>query len=367
MASSKLFQPIKVGQCQLEHRIVMPPLTRCRADAENVILPEAVEYYTQRACVPGGLIVAEATHISPRHCARRHLVGVWTKPQIEGWRKVVDAVHAKGCRMFCQLIAPGRAGHWLGEDLVSSSPTPMEIGAEVPREMTEAEIWQCVADFAQAAKNCMEAGFDGIELHGANGYLIDQFLQDVCNVRTDSWGSSVENRSRFLVEVTKAVCEAIGSDRVGVRLSPWNKWQGMKMEVSAAEAQFSDAVTRLKPFNLAYLHLIESRVVNNIDCERQEGLEFALKIWDNQSPVILAGGYNASNVNEAVNGEYAKYDVLVSIGRFFVSNPDLVYRIRKGLPLTAYDRTTFYITDPNMGYKDYEFSKDFSSETEVQG
>lgn len=358
MASSKLFQPLQVGRCSLDHRIIMAPLTRFRADDDHVPLPNVIEYYTQRASTPGSLLITEATHISPRHCGGPHTAGLWSPEQVAGWKKVTESVHAKGCFIYCQLIAPGRAGSLPGYPLLSSSAVAME-GGETPREMTEEEIWDCVADFKQAAANAVAAGFDGVELHGANGYLLDQFTQDVCNRRTDSWGGSVEKRSRFALEVTKACIEAVGADRVGVRLSPWNTWQSMKMEVSLAMQQFSHLIRGLRELGIAYLHLIESRVVNNVDCEKQEGLEFAFDIWKNASPVFVAGGYTPERAREAVDEEYRDHDVAVTFGRYFVSTPDLVFRVRRGLEFNKYDRDTFYTPVQSKGYTDYPFSEEF--------
>ena len=358
-ANTKLFQPISLGRLRLQHRIAMAPLTRFRADDNHVPLPSSTEYYVQRASTHGTLIIAEATQISPNHSIEGNAPGLWSKAQIDGWRKITDAVHAKGSFIYCQLFAPGRAGAKEGYPLYSSSPTPMEPGASVPQEMTEAEIWACIAEFGAAAKNAIEAGFDGIELHGANGYLIDQFTQDTCNKRTDAWGGSVENRSRFILEITKAVVEAIGGDRVGVRLSPWSTFQAMKMSGDVALEQFSHIIGGLKALRLAYLHIVESRVINNIDCEKKEGLEFAFDIWQNQSPILLAGGFTAENARQAVDKDHKDHDVLVVFGRFFISNPDLVFRIRHGIKPSQYDRSTFYTPIQSKGYIDYPFSKEY--------
>ncbi|EEU41705.1 uncharacterized protein NECHADRAFT_54107 [Fusarium vanettenii 77-13-4] len=367
LSTSKLFQPIRLGNMQLQHRIAMAPLTRFRADEDQVPLPQCLEYYTQRASSPGTLIIAEATSISPRHSAGPHAPGIWSQAQIEGWREITDEVHAKGCFMYCQIFAPGRAGHKEGYPLYSSSAVPMTDGDSdaVPQEMTESEIWDCISDFKTASHNAIKAGFDGVELHGANGYLIDQFSQNTCNIRTDSWGGSVENRSRFVLEATKAVVEAIGSDRVAVRLSPWSTFQSMKMEVELATRQFSHIIRGLKELFLSYLHLIESRVVNNIDCEKKEGLEFAFDIWGNQSPILVAGGFNSESARKAVEQEYQDHDILVVFGRYFVSTPDLVFRIKEGIEMNPYDRLTFYTPVETKGYTDYPFSKEFLGKVSV--
>lgn len=236
MTESKLFKPLRVGNSLLDHRIVMAPLTRFRADDDHVQLPLAVEYYSQRASVPGTLIIAEATLISGLHSGFPNAPGLWTDAQMEGWKRITDAVHGIKCTIFCQLIAPGRAAvlnsSGGGElKLLSSSATPMneEKDCAVPHEMTHEQIISCIADFKQAAKNAIQAGFDGVEIHGANGYLIDQFLQDNCNKRHDIWGGSIGNRARFALEVTSAVVDAIGADKVGFRISPFSLFQGMRM------------------------------------------------------------------------------------------------------------------------------------------
>lgn len=366
MAETNLFKPLKIGRLTLQHRIAMAPLTRLRADATHTVPPITAEYYAQRASTPGTLLISEATHISPRHCGAPNAAGIWDDAHVQAYRAATDAVHARGSYIYCQLLAPGRAGTTGDHPLLSSSATPMEEGAETPREMTEGEIWECVEDFRFAAKRAMEAGFDGVELHGANGYLVDQFTQDVCNVRTDAWGGSIENRSRFAVEVTKALVEEVGADRVGVRLSPWNKWQGMMMEpASSARAQFSDVISRLGGLGLAYLHLVESRVAVSFDCDKTEGLEFALEAWGHGSPVLMAGGFKAETARGAVDGEYGGYDAVVVFGRYFLSTPDLVYRLRNGLQPNAYDRPTFY-TPGAQGYTDYPFGSEYLASIEAK-
>lgn len=360
MSATKLFQPVVVGNVHLEHRVVMAPLTRFRVDLDNVPLANMLEYYAQRACEPGTLIIVEATSISPDHCGGPHSPGLWTDTQVERFKQVAEAIHAEGCSTFVQLIAPGRAGNGGdGYPLYSSSAVPMEEGAPAPKEMTEAEIQSCIRDFTAAAQNAIKAGFDGVELHGANGYLIDQFTQDTCNRRTDSWGGSVANRARFILEVARSVAAAIGGDRVAVRLSPWSKFQAMKMERGLATEQFSHIISELKPLSLAYLHLIESRVINNDDCEKEEGLEFAFDIWANQSPILVAGGFTDESARNAVDSEYRDHDTLVVFGRHFLSTPDLVFRLKHGIAPNPYDRSTFYTPLQDRGYIDYEFSKEY--------
>lgn len=372
MSDSKLFSPLRVGAMDLQHRIAMAPLTRLRADENHVQQPLAIDYYAQRASVPGTLIIAEATLISPAHAGMPHGPGLWTPAQIAGWKAITDAIHAKGGSMICQLVAPGRAADASelikdGFELLSSSAVPMpgsgftetQGEAPIPRAMTEIEVNTCIEDFAQATTNAMEAGFDGIEIHGANGYLVDQFLQDTCNKRTDSWGGSIENRARFGIEVAKACAERIGSEKVGFRVSPWSPFQGMLMDDPVRT--FSYLTEELKKLDLGYLHIIESRVNNNMDCESTESIDFLLKIWGNKRPVLLAGGYTPENVRDAADCKHAKYEAVFVFGRHFLANPDLVQRIKEGTALNKYDRGTFYVKGKTEedGYTDYPFAEDF--------
>ncbi|KAJ4381593.1 hypothetical protein N0V86_002957 [Didymella sp. IMI 355093] len=348
----------------------MAPLTRLRADENNIQQPLATEYYTQRACSPGTLIIAEATLISPAHAGMPYGPGIWTATQISAWKTVTDAVHAKGCSIVCQLVAPGRAADAQalekeGFELLSSSAVPMPGSGfteksgptPAPKEMSEGQIWSCVNDFKMAAKNAMEAGFDAIEIHGANGYLVDQFTQDTCNTRTDAWGGSTENRCRFGVEVARACAAEIGAERVGFRVSPWSPFQGMRMR--GVETTFEYLVERLRELDLGYLHVIESRVNNNVDCESTESIEFLLKIWGREKPVLLAGGYTPENVWEAAESKYREYQAAFVFGRYFLANPDLVYRIKERKALNKYDRRTFYVQGrtPEEGYTDYSFAE----------
>lgn len=342
----------------------MAPLTRLRASESHVPLPIAETHYGQRASVPGTLLIAEATMISPAASGVPHGPGIWSPEQIQSWKRVTDAVHAKGSFIFCQFVAPGRAANAetlkrdSGKKVAAPSPIPMEEGAQVPVELTEKEIEDLIADFATAGKNALQAGFDGVEVHGANGYLVDEFTQDVSNQRTDRWGGSIENRARFAIEVAKALSEAVGPERVGFRISPWNTWQGMKM--AEPVAQFSYLVRELRKLGLGYLHVIESRVINNVDCEKREGIETFLDVWGRDAPVLVAGGYNEKNAGD-VDHVYQNNDVAVVFGRPFLANPDLPFRLKNGIPLQKYDRSTFYTPVQAEGYLDYPFSVEFEA------
>ncbi|KAH6633136.1 hypothetical protein C7974DRAFT_165665 [Boeremia exigua] len=369
---SKLFRPVRVGAMDLQHRIAMAPLTRLRADENHVLGPLSAEYYMQRACAPGTLLIAEATLISPAHAGMPHGPGIWTSEQIAGWKTITDIVHANGCSIICQLVAPGRAADaeelkQNDYELLSSSAVPMPGSGytektglpTLPKAMTEDQIHQCIADFAQASQNAITAGFDGVELHGANGYLIDQFLQDTCNKRTDGWGGSIENRARFGIQVAKACADVIGAMKVGFRVSPWSPFQGMRMMNPVPT--FSYLVEALREMDLGYLHIIESRVNNNVDCELSESIDFLLEVWGTERPVLLAGGYTPENVWEAADSKYGAFDAVFVFGRHFLSNPDLVWRVKYAVGLNSYDRSTFYTSGktPEVGYTDYPFAEGF--------
>ncbi|KAK3367727.1 hypothetical protein B0H63DRAFT_498024 [Podospora didyma] len=364
---SKLFTPLKSGRLELGHRVAMAPLTRYRADDHQVqqIVKEATEYYTQRASTPGTLLITEATQISPGAGGSYHGPGIWTGDQISAWRMVTDAVHAKGCKMFCQLWHLGRAGRpevlaSYGRKLKSSSPIAIDSTREVPEEMIEEEIWDTISDYATAARNAIKAGFDGVEIHGANGYLPDQFLQDVCNQRTDIWGVSIENRARFHLEVAKAVVAAVGAERTAMRLSPYSEYLGMRM--ADPMPQFEYLVRELRTLGLAYLHLVEGRISGHSDTDVREGNTNAplVRIWNNASPVLLAGGFTPASAVQTVDQIYKDFDVVIVFGRHFLANPDLVFRLQNSIALNKYDRPTFYTPLVSEGYIDYPFCQEFT-------
>ncbi|KAH7397996.1 NADPH dehydrogenase [Cadophora sp. MPI-SDFR-AT-0126] len=367
MSSSNLFKPLKLGNVELKNRIVLAPLTRFRADDAHVPLPFVPEYYAQRASVPGTLLITEATFIAPKAGGYGNAPGIWSEAQIASWKKVTEAVHEKGSSIYLQLWALGRAADpsqlkkELGPDAeVKSSGNIGFEGGATPTPLTEEEIQEYIGLYAQAAKNAIEAGFDGVEIHGANGYLVDQFLQDTANNRTDSWGGSVEKRARFGIEVAEAVVEAVGAERTGIRLSPFSSFQGMRM--ADPEPQFSYFAQELKKLKLAYIHVVESRINGNVDVEPTEKIDFLLDIWDNQSPVLVAGGFRQDSAKRAVDEEYKDKNVLIVFGRYFISNPDLVFRIEKGIEFTPYDREKFYNKGQKEGYITWPFSKEFEAQ-----
>ncbi|KAI8955644.1 NADH:flavin oxidoreductase/NADH oxidase [Xylaria longipes] len=359
-----LFESIRVGSMKLGHRVAMAPLTRYRCDDDWVPLPMVKEYYEQRATVPGTLLITEATFISKSAVCRNNTPGIYSEAQIARWREITDAVHEKGSFIYCQIWHVGRAG-WpevleaMGSKLKSSSAVRMDEARPLPEEMTEDDIWEVIGDFAKAAKNAMAAGFDGVELHGANGYLIDQFTQDNCNKRTDAWGGGIENRARFAAEATKAVADAIGADKTAIRLSPFSDFQSMGMK--DPYPQFEFLVEQLKPLNLSYLHLVEPRISGNTDndCGAGHSLEFLIKLWNNQSPIILAGGFLPKSAVQAVEETWKDFDIVIAFGRYFISNPDLVFRLREGIEFRNYDRSTFYTPKKAEGYIDFPISDQY--------
>ncbi|KAK1703332.1 NADH:flavin oxidoreductase/NADH oxidase [Colletotrichum lupini] len=371
ITESKLFKPLKLGNTQLEHRIALAPLTRYRNDANHVAKPFVPRYYSDRASTPGTLIISEATGTSMPETGVPHGPAFVTDEQVAAWEKVIAAVHEKKGVWFQQIWAQGRAADpdyqkQRGYKFRSSSAVPMEPGAAVPEEMTEEEILQVIQDFADTAKRVVAAGGDGVEIHGAHGYLLDQFLSDFVNKRTDKWGGSIENRARLLLEVIKAVVEVIGAEKVALRLSPYASFQGA--ESSDIHGQYTYIVKELKKMNVpfAYLSLVEARgdpakLLNTTHDPKiaQQTLDFILDIWDNLSPVVVAGGYSPESAAQALDGHYAKWDVIVAFGRSFIANPDLVWRFKHGVPLTKYHRFSFYIRGSEIGYNDYTFSQEY--------
>ncbi|EIW75445.1 FMN-linked oxidoreductase [Coniophora puteana RWD-64-598 SS2] len=369
-----LFQPLRVGTSELKHRVVLAPLTRFRNHASHVPGPQLAEHYAQRGSVPGTLLISEATYIAPRAAGLAHAPGIWNDEQVDEWRKVTDAVHAKGSFIYLQLWALGRTADptsLAGEgtslttgkpyDVVAPSPVPLPkpdgtTGA-LPRELTVPEIKEYVHLYATAAENAVHrAGFDGIELHGANGFLIDQFLQDVSNTRDDAYGGSVENRVRFTLEVIDAVIQAIGKERTAIRISPWGKIQGMGM--SDPVPTFTHLVAQLAARDIAYIHVIEPRAQGLEVIEDAPGSnDFLRKIWGSR-PYIAAGGFTReSGIKDA---EENLKSGLVAYGRLFISNPDLPKRLEKDLALTPSDRSKYYLLGDltPLGYTDWEFAEE---------
>jgi len=364
---SSLFQPLRVGTVDVQHRVVMAPLTRFRANKDHIHGELAKTYYGQRASVPGTLIISEATFIAPQAGGYANAPGIWSDAQIAGWKPVTDAVHARGSSIFLQLWALGRTADPTvlkqegGFDLVGPSPIPLTSNKEsvTPRELTVAEIKEYVPLYAKAARNAMEAGFDGVEIHAANGYLLDQFLQSESNKRTDEYGGSIQNRIRFPLEVVDAVVKAVGAERTGVRISPWSDFQDMGMKDPLPT--FTAFVERIRDThpNFGYIHVIEGlnwrhTTGTNLNDENDtHSSEPLRKIWGNRS-YIAAGGFDRASANSTVE----KHGGLIAFGRHFIANPDLPLRLKEGTALTQYNRDTFYLPEAATGYVDYPFANE---------
>lgn len=337
-----LLSPVKLGRYELPNRIVMAPLTRNRAGAGNVPTEVNITYYAQRASA--GLIVTEATQVSPQGVGYPNTPGIHSSEQVAGWKRVTDAVHQQGGKIFLQLWHVGRISDPSLQPNGELPVAPSAIAAEnhvTPRALELDEISGIVEAYRQGAINALEAGFDGVEIHGANGYLIDQFLQDTTNHRTDEYGGPIENRARFMLEVVEAVVSVWGADRVGIRLSPNGSFNSMAD--SDPKATFTYAVNALNPYGLAYLHLVEPRT----DDDKDLGARYFRPIYN--GTIISAGGYDREMGNQAIaNGEAD----LIAYGRWFISNPDLPQRFAADAPLNPYDRSTFYGGD-EKGYTDY--------------
>jgi N-ethylmaleimide reductase len=363
-----LFSPLKVGRYQLHHRVMLAPLTRMRAAKPSLApRPLNAEYYAQRA-TPGGLLIAEASPVMATGFGSPGVPGIYTEQQIAGWREVVDAVHAKGGIIFLQLWHVGRVSHSSFQPggvlpvAPSAVPIPAEfktatadgkvVPYETPRALETGEIPGVIDAYRQGAVNAQEAGFDGVEIHGANGYLIEQFLQSNSNLRTDRYGGSIENRARFLLEIARAVIEVWGADRVGVRLSPYGIANGSgETEPMPLYTHVVEALNRL---GLAYLHFIEPRSSGAGRAEvNWQGVPSAMvlyrPIW--KGVLITAGGFTDEAAEAAITQGHAD---AIAFGRIFISNPDLPLRLQHGYPLTPYDRKTFYGGDV-AGYTDYPF------------
>lgn len=367
MSLNSLFQPLQLGTLSLPNRIVMAPLTRARATIENVPTAMMAQYYAQRADC--GLIVSEATAVDPLGMGWYRAPGIWSAEMVAGWRKVTDAVHAKGGRIFAQLWHMGRLvlpdyldgdlpigpSPIAGEGETFAPPGPDYTGGflpmkpyVVPREMTVQDIAGVVAAYGRAAGNALDAGFDGVEIHAANGYIIDQFLQSNTNRRSDAYGGSVENRIRLLREVLKAVLSIVPAGRVGIRISPTSERKGMGDENPAALAEAVAGLAR--ELGLAYLHLIEPIASGFMEKPENPVIENVRSVF--RGALIQNGSFDGSAADACIAS--GKADA-ISFGRPYIANPDLVERIRHGLPLADPNFDYAYVGE-ERGYTDYPLS-----------
>jgi len=359
MTTAKLFTPLKAGAIDLKNRIVMAPLTRNRARAEDDAPYEIhVDYYSQRA--GAGLIVTEASQISPEGKGYAWTPGIHSAAQVAGWKAVTDAVHARGGRIVLQLWHVGRISHTSlqPDGQAPVAPSAVSAGAKTfdgeqfvetstPRALELSEIPRVIEDYRKAARNALEAGFDGVEVHAANGYLIDQFLRDGANKRTDDYGGSIENRTRLMREVVEAVVAIWGADRVGIRLSPFSA--ANNITDSDPMPLFEHAVDILNGFGLAYLHMIEGQTGGPRELEEGQSIAALRARFDG---VYMANnGYDRTLAIDMV--ESGKAD-LVAFGRPYIANPDLAERLKQNAPLNEPDSSTFY-GGGREGYTDYPF------------
>lgn len=359
-ANSLLFKPLQIGNVRTHHRIVMPGVSRMRATQDHVPTDMMLQYYSQRAAVPGTLIITEGNIVAPEHSGYTNAPGIWNQDQIDAWKTITEEVHRKGSFMFLEVMGMGRMANpdeakKEGFTIVGPSAIPWMDGAAVPQVMTLEDIKRTIQQFGQAAKNAIAAGFDGVELLAGNGMLIEQFLQDGTNQRDDEYGGSIDNRSRFAVDVLQSMVDAIGANRVGLRLSPWSKFLGMGMDDPVP--QYSDLIKKANDLGLAFIHLIESRISGGDDVSSPNTLDFAIELW--KGVVIVAGGYDGESARKLLDEKYPHRSLAVSFGRHFIANPDLVFRIKEKIPLNAYDRSLFYTLMEPKGYIDYPFSREY--------
>lgn len=357
MKEYKLFAPVKVGSVELRNRIVMAPMTRSRAigNVPNEIMEE---YYKQRS--GAGLIITEGTSPSPNGLGYARIPGIYNNQQIEGWKKITSAVHEDHGKIFVQLMHTGRISHSLNMPEGSHILAPSEVRAAgnmwtdseklqdfpVPEEMTPGDLLHTKLEYVSAAKNACVAGFDGVELHGANGYLLEQFLSPFSNLRNDSYGGSMENRCRFVLEVAASVADAIGKGKTGIRLSPYGIASDMPYypEIEATYKYLSEQLNKL---DIAYIHLVDHSSMG-APFVPQELKKLIRKNFKNS--LILSGGYNLDKAEEDVESGLAD---LVAFGRPFISNPDLVERLKQNWELSQNLKMDLFYTADEKGYTDY--------------
>ena len=352
-----LFQPAQLGPYQLANRIVMAPLTRSRAGEDGVPRPLMAEYYAQRASA--GLIITEGTNISPQGRGYAFTPGIYNDAQVEAWREVTKAVHAHGGRIFPQLWHVGRVSHPTLQPGGALPVAPSAIRPQAtcytaagftpcvtPRALATSEISGIIEQYRCAARNALAAGFDGVEIHAANGYLIEQFLRDSTNKRTDAYGGSRENRARFLLEVTEAVLGVCGGERIGIRLSPLSPVNGADVDGNP-EGTYAYVVEQLNTFHLAYIHIIEGVTQGAREVPGGFDLQILRRAFNGR--YIANNGYDLPLALEARRRDLADF---IAFGRLYIANPDLVQRLRIGAPLNVPVRATFF-GGGAAGYTDY--------------
>jgi N-ethylmaleimide reductase len=356
----KLWSKMKIGNLELPHRLAMAPMTRSRAKEDGTPGELSSLYYAQRASM--GLIISEGTQPSDDGQGYLWSPGIYTEKHIEGWKKVTDAVHEAGGSMYIQLMHVGRMSHPdnTPHHRQAVAPSAIAPGVEmftakgmqeipVPRELSEEDIQTTIADFRKAASAAIEAGADGVEIHGANGYLIHQFIGENSNKRTDKYGGSIENRARFAIEITKAIVEEIGAERTGFRISPGTPLGGIEEGEQGPEV-YLHLVKELAQFNLAYLHVMH--------LGNETLLHEIRSIWSNPLLVNRAGRA-LEDIRVDIDNGVAD---MVPVGVWSLANPDLVERLKKGFPLNEADRATFFGGNGSVGYTDYPTMKEVKSQ-----
>ena len=357
MSLHTLFDTFSLGTLTLSNRLVMNPMTRSRADAEGVVGPLVAEYYAQRASA--GLIITEGIAPSANGKGYARIPGLWSAAQVAAWKTVTDAVHAKNGKIFAQIMHTGRVSHAANMPAGAKIVAPSAIALAgqmytdaqglqdypVPQAMTASDIAQAKTEFVEAAKNAIAAGFDGVELHAANGYLLEQFLSPDTNQRSDAWGASVENRLRFVVEVARETAAAIGGDKLGIRISPYGTNSGMGAYPEVEET-YLKLLPQLAEASLVYVHLVDHSAMGapRVPPVFQQALHDA---WPRT--FFIGGSFDQDSGQQAVQS--GKTD-LVGLGRAFLANPDLVERFKKRLPLNVPDGSTFFVPG-GKGYTDY--------------
>jgi N-ethylmaleimide reductase len=361
MKEYKLFTPEKVGSIELRNRIVMSPMTRSRAIG-NLPNDLMVEYYKQRS--GAGLIITEGTSPSPNGVGYARIPGIYSAQQVNGWKKVTSAVHHAGGKIVVQLMHTGRISHPLNmpEGAKALAPSAVRAAGQiwadtkelqdfpVPKAMTEEDLFHTKTEYITAAKKAIDAGFDGVELHGANGYLLEQFLSPISNIRTDYYGGNIENRSRFVLEVVTAVAEAIGKEKTGIRLSPFGIANDMPYypEIDATYKYLSDQLSNL---DIAYIHIVDHSAMGapEVPIEIKESIRNNFK-----NSIILSGDYDMERAEADIQRGLGN---LVAFGRPFINNPDLVERFKNNWPLSKDLKMDLFYTADEKGYIDYPFYK----------
>lgn len=361
MKTSELFSPKIVGSIALKNRIVMAPMTRCRA-IDNIPNELMAEYYKQRS--NAGLIITEGTSPSPNGLGYARIPGIFSEKQVEGWKTTTKAVHNNGGKIIVQLMHSGRISHHLNmhKDAQILAPSAVKAAGQmwtdlkglqdfdVPKEMTPQEILHARTEYVAAAENALFAGFDGVELHSANGYLLEEFLSPISNIRKDNYGGSIENRCRFVIEVVAAVANAIGKEKTGIRLSPYGVASDMP-HYPEIDATYDYLSKELNKLDIAYIHLVDHSAMGAPPVP----LEIKKVIRNNfRNTIILCGGFNKESAETAIESGLTD---LVAFGRPFINNPDLVERFKNNWPLSQNLNMDLFYTADEKGYTDYPFYK----------